>query len=456
MTVINESWIRHLPSGFRKRLHGRVQLQKILSNIVWLSMDRVLRLGITAVVGVWMARYLGPEQFGLLNYAAAFVALFTPLATLGLDSILVRDILGDDEATRHVTLGTAFAMRCAGSVAGALGATALISFTRPGDQFTLVLVLLSALGMFALAFDVIDLWFQSQVKVKFAVYAKNGAFLVMSAVRVALLLMRAPLIAFAAATLAELLLGAAALVYMYHRRGQHMRTWRVRVDRALLFLHDGWPLAFATLGTILYMRIGQVMLGDILTDREVGEYSVAIRLAEAWYFLPVAITASVFPSILAAKRTDAVQYARRMKILYGALSAIALAVAIPTSFFAQAIVTVLFGAQYAAGGPVLAIYVWASLPVFLGIASSQYLIAENRTGVALFRTITGSVVNIVLNLALIPQFGTTGAAVAALIAYTIATFSFGVVPNLRGHLALMARSLNPHFLLAELRKATGH
>jgi PST family polysaccharide transporter len=456
MTVTNESWIRHLPSGFRARLHGRVQLQKILSNIIWLSLDKVLRLGITAVIGVWMARYLGPEQFGLLNYAAAFVALFTPLATLGLDSILVRDILGNDDAARHVTLGTAFAMRCAGSAVGALCATILITWIRPGDPLTLVLVVLSAFGMFALAFDVIDSWFQSQVKVKFAVYAKNGAFLVMSAVRVVLLLMHAPLVTFAAATLAELLLGSAALVVMYHRRGQHMRVWRVRIDRALQFLHDSWPLAFATLGTILYMRIGQVMLGGILTVREVGEYSVALRLAEAWYFLPVAITASVFPSILVAKRADSVQYARRMQILYGSLSAISLIVAIPTSFFAHTIIAVVFGPQYAAAGPVLAIYVWASLPVFLGIASGQYLIAENRTQVALFRTITGSVVNIVLNLVLIPRYGTTGAAVAALIAYTIATFSFAVVGDLRAHLGLMARSVNPRFLLTELRKATGN
>ncbi|MEW6511322.1 MAG: flippase [Bacteroidota bacterium] len=455
MTVTNEGWIRHLPPAIRERLHGRAQLQRILSNIVWLSLDKVLRLILTAVIGIWVTRYLGPVQFGLLNYAAAFVALFTPLATLGLDSIVIRDILGEDEEARRTSLGTAFAMRTAGAAVGAVCAFLLVTVVRPGDSLAATLVVLAGVGMFALAFDVIDLWFQSQVKAKFAVYAKNGAFLIMSGVRVILLVVGAPLVAFAWAVLAEALIGATALLIVYRRKGQHLRAWRVRLARASQFLRDSWPLAFATLGTILYMRIGQVMLGNILSDREVGEYSVAVRLAEAWYFLPVAITASVFPSVLSARRTDRVQYARRMQVLYGGLSVISIAVAIPTSFLARTVVVLLFGPQYADAGPALAVYVWASLPVFLGIASNQYLIAENRTRVALWRTVTGSVVNIILNMLLIPLWGILGAAVAALIAYSLATFSFAVVPDLRSHVLLMVRSVNPRFLYAEMRKAAG-
>jgi len=456
MTGPNESWIDKLPSWARARLSGRHMLQKILSNIIWLSADKVLRLGISAVIGIWMARYLGPDQFGLLSYAAAFVALFTPLATLGIDTILVRDLIGEDDADRRISMGTAFAMRIAGSTLGAIGATILIVAIRPGEQVVMILVILSALGMYAIAFDIIDLWFQSQVKAKFAVYAKNGAFIAVSAVRVALLLLHAPLMAFAWATLAELLLGAAALVFMYHRKGLRLTTWQVRIERSVRFLSDSWPLTFTVMGTILYMRLGQVMLGNIMTDREVGEYSVGVRLAEAWYFLPVAISSSVFPSILSARRTDAIQYARRLKILYGSLATIAVLVAIPTSFLSHQIIIVLFGEEYAAAGTVLALYVWGSLPVFLGVASNQYLIAENRTQIMLFRTMLGFAVNIGLNYLLIPLLGTAGAAVAALISYTVATFAFALVPDMRGHLLLMAGSLSPRFLLGEVRKVIRH
>lgn len=455
MNGVNERWIQHLPLFLHEKLDNRVQLQKILSNIIWLSLDKVVRLGLGAVVGIWMARYLGPAGFGILNYAAAFAALFSPLATLGLDSIVVRDILIQDPSERHVTLGTAFTMRFLGATLGAAAATAIIMGLRPDDGLAISLVALSGIALTAQAFDVIDLWFQSQVKAKFAVYAKITAFLTLTGCRILLLVLRAPVIAFAWATLAEGLLGAAALAFMYRRKGEHFRFWKVRFDRARVFLRDSWSLAFANLAVIMYMRIGQVMLGSMMGDRGVGIYSVAVRLAEAWYFIPTAIASSVFPSILKAKRENEGLYKQRMQILYGTLSAVSLVVAVVTSFFSGAFIRVLFGAQYIESGPILAIYIWASVPVFLTTASNQYLIAENKTQVALFRTVAGSVVNVVLNLVLIPRFGTTGAATAALISYTVATLSMGISRELRAHMLLMGRALNPRWLYRALRETSG-
>jgi polysaccharide transporter, PST family len=454
MSGTNEAWTNLLPETFRGRLHGRVQLQKILSNIVWLSLDKVVRLALGAVVGIWMARELGPAQFGILNYAIAFAALFAPLASLGLDSIVVRDILIQDPSERGLTLGTAFTMRLAGGILGAATATATIVLFRPSDGLAIALVALSGIALSALAFDVIDLWFQSQVKAKFAIYAKNAAFLLLTGVRLVLLFHHAPVIAFGWAALGEAFLSAAALAAVYWWRGGRFREWTVRFDRARTFLLDSWPLAFANLAAILYMRIGQVMLGSMLGDRDVGIYSVAVRLAEAWYFIPVAIVASVYPAILKAKRESEEHYLRQLRLLYGVLNIVSLPVAAVTSFVSSALIRVLFGVQYIEAGPVLAVYVWASLPVFLTIASNQYLIAENRTRVALFRTLAGSVVNILLNLVLIPRFGTTGAAVAALTAYSVAALSMGVTKDLRAHLLMMVGTLNPRWIISELRRLT--
>jgi PST family polysaccharide transporter len=451
MNAANQSWTNLLPPSFRERLHGRIQLQKILSNIIWLSLDKFLRLGVGAVVGVWIARYLGPAQFGILNYTIAFVALFSPLGSLGVESILVRDVLSEDDARRKLSLGTAFALRCAGSLAGAILACSLIGVFRPGNSLAFGLVAIAGAGLVVQSFDVIDLWFQSQVRAKFAVYAKNAAFLILSITRVGLLVAKMPLITFAWATLAESTLGAAGLVLMYRRTGEHLRRWRASMPRAGRFLKDSWPLAFANLATILYMRIGQVMLGNILSDREVGVYSVAIRLAEMWYFIPMSIASSVFPSVIKAKREDAALYGKRLEMFYSMMSMISLSVAAVTFLFADTIITVIFGAEYVDAGPVLSVYIWASVPVFLNIASSQHLIADNRTSVALYRTLAGAATNILLNIVLIPKYGVIGAAVAALLSYCVTTFCIAVVPDLRDQVRMMLRSLNPILVLRLLR-----
>ena len=76
----------------RQNVEGRGNLQKLIGNTGWLFADRILRLGVGLWVGIWTARYLGPEQFGLFNYSIAFVALFSVFATLGLDGIVVDSI----------------------------------------------------------------------------------------------------------------------------------------------------------------------------------------------------------------------------------------------------------------------------------------------------------------------------------------------------------------------------
>jgi len=438
----NESWTNLLPDSIRERLHGRSQLQKILSNIVWLSLDKVLRLGIGAVLGIWIARYLGPEQFGLLNYAAAFVVLFSPLSSLGLDTIVIRDILREDEERVRVSLGTAFALRlAAGVVAGAL-AIAAISIVRPDDAMTRALALLSAFALVVQALDVIDYWFQSQIKSKYVVYARNAAFLLTSAARIVLLIVHAPLIAFAWTVLVEIVLGAIGLLIAYRVKRQNLFRWRVDLSRARTLLRDSWPLAFASLAIILYMRIGQVMVGDYLGNAAAGTYSVALRIAEVWFFLPLAISSSVFPAILKAKAEDEQVYQFRLQRFYDIMGAISLSASVIISLCAGPIVSLLFGRQYADAGPVLAVYIWAGIPVFLGVASNQFLLAEGLMKISLYRTLMGGTASVLLNMVFIPRFGVIGAAIASVISYSVSVFSLILFKNMSGNVRMMLRSLN--------------
>jgi PST family polysaccharide transporter len=290
--------------------------------------------------------------------------------------------------------------------------------------------------------DVIDYWFQSIIKSKYTVYARNTAFLIATAIRGVLLYMHAPLVTFAWAAFAEIVLGAIGLVIVYRVKGHTPLEWRGRLDRAKLFLRDCWPLAFASIAVTLYMRIGQVMVGDMLGNAANGAYSVALRLAEVWYFIPTALSASVFPALVKARKENLQNYQTRLQQLYDIMSAISISVAVITSMIANWAVRVLFGAQYAEAGPILSIYIWASVPVFLGVASSQYLVAEGYTRLSMVRTVIGAVINVLLNLLLIPRFGTIGAAMATLGAQVSSVFSIVLDRDTRGQFVSMVRSLN--------------
>ncbi len=267
----------------RDRVTGRENLQKLIGNTGWLFADRILRIGIGLVVGVWIARYLGPDRYGLFNYAGAFVALFSIFATLGLDGIVVRELVQDPNRKDEI-LGTAFALKLAGSGVTLVVAVTGILLLRPAETLVHWLVAIIAAGTIVQSLDTIDLWFQARVESRFSVYARSSAFLLVSALKVFLILKNAPLIAFAWAGAIELLLGSAGLVLAYRINGQRPFAWKVSGQRIRRTLKECWPLALSGVAVMLYMKIDQVMLGQMLGNKAVGVYSAAIRISEVWLF----------------------------------------------------------------------------------------------------------------------------------------------------------------------------
>lgn len=416
---MDKFWIKYLPKGLRAKIEGRQYLQNVVTNTGWQLADRVARMAVGLVVGVWLARYLGPEQFGLFNYALAFVALFSPLASLGLEDIVVRNIVRDPEC-KEETLGTAFVLALAGgivSLAVALGAVRLL---RPDDPLSHLLVAIIATGAVFQSFDIIETWFHSQVRAKYAVLAKSGAFFACSALKVLLIVTGQPLVAFAWVSLAEIALAAAGLIIAYLSQQNRLRAWRYRWQSAAALLRDSWPLLFSGLVIIVYMRIDQVMLGDMAGSGEVGIYSVAVRLAEVWMFLPMAIFWSVYPAIVEAGQTSDALMHDRLQQLYNLMVLLAYAVAVPTTLLADWLVGTLFGEVYVRAGLMLIVLVWANVFTSLDIARSAYLSSMNWTRLHFITVLLGAALNIALNLVLIPRFGGTGAAFASLAAYWLA------------------------------------
>ncbi|HEY9612925.1 flippase [Allocoleopsis sp.] len=396
-------------------------LRKVINNIGWLLTERVLRMAIGFFVLAWMARYLGANNFGLLNYAIAFYSMFSVITQLGLNQIVVRDLVSEPSFKDEI-LGTAFFLRLASGIAAFLLAIASIFLLRPNDPLGRTLVVIISASSLVQEFNVTDFWFQSQVKSKYAVWARNIAFIILTFVRISLIQTQASVIAFGWVVLAETIVTAIGLLIAYQGTGQKIQAWRGNWQRAQRMLKVSWPLIFSNIAIIIYLYVDQVMLGQLADNKAVGIYAVAVRLSEVWPFTATAIVTSVAPSIIEAKKVSEKLYYERIQRLCNLLALIVYAIAIPLTFLSTPLVVLVFGQQYAPAGLILSIHIWSSLFVFLGYVKEVWIATEELTGYSLAASITGAVVNLVLNILLIPKYQGIGAAIATVISYGCADY----------------------------------
>lgn len=425
-------WLKYLPGVLRTRFSGRHEAQAIIGNSSWLVADKLLRMIIGLPIGIWMARYLGPALFGQLSYALAFVAMFGAIASVGLDGIVVRELVRRPAKADEI-LGTAFALKLlAGTVAFAL-AIVVVRVTGSPDPATFWLVAVIAAGLVFQSFDVIDFWFQSQVQSRFIVRARMIAFLLSSVARVLLILNHGSLLSFALVSLAEIAVAAGLMMAAYQARHLRLSGFYARSDTARRLLRESWPLLLSGIAVMLYMRIDMVMLQEMTDARQVGIYAAATKLSEFWYALPMILSSSVFPAILRSHGRDPRAYLQGLRRLYFLFAWLAIGISLPLSLNADWLITTLYGNAYSPAGPVLAVHMWASVAVFLGIASSQHLLAENLQVISFYRTAIGLICNILLNLVLIPRYQALGAAIATVASYFVATFSLVFFKPTRTH-----------------------
>lgn len=412
---------------------------KYVKNTGWLMFGKVLSM----VIGFVIARYLGATLFGELSFADAFTTIIAAVGALGLDSFIIREIINEPDK-RDEILGTSLLMRLAVNLL-------LIPLTvgiyllfhrfadKPGDPLTWIVLILS-LASFFKSFNVIDSYFQSQVASRYVVKIQNLCVLLSAMIKIVLVGLHLPLIYFALSLSFDSLMLAAGLIYIYQKRGYTLISWTFSRDRARGLLKKSFPLILSAVMITIYMKIDQVMLKDV-GSTEVGIYSAAAKISEAWYFIPMAIVTSVFPAIIHARKTDQERYFKRLGNLYDLLVFISLPVAVLISFSGPFIIQLLYSDAYQGAGEMLSVHIWSGVFVFLGSASSQYLLAEGYTVISFQRTALGALVNILLNLWLIPRYGGMGASVATLVACFVSTFYLLIIPRTRQQGLMMLKSL---------------
>jgi O-antigen/teichoic acid export membrane protein len=423
--------------------------KKYFANTSWLFLERILRILISFVVTIFVVRYLGPKDFGLYSYVISFAWLFASFSSLGLESISTREVVKYPDRKDEIN-GTVFFLRLAGGIV-AFVLTGVTLAIIGEETYTSVLILIFSASFIFQAFTAIEYYFRGLVKAKYNAYALFVSVIISSSLKVIFILLKAPLIYFVMAASFEFVVLAIGLVIVYRYNKLSIFSWKYSKKLATSLLKDSWPLALSGVVVMIYMRIDQVMIKNMMDEEAVGYYAAAVRLCEAWYFIPVTLCNAIFPAIVNAKNVGLDFYNNRMQKLYDLLTWLAIGIAIPVTIFSSLIIQILFGNEFASAAPVLTIYIWAGVAVFLGVASSQYLINENFTKLSFFRTSVGMVLNVILNFILIPLYGILGSAIATLISYTVSTFSIVASKEGRFQTLMMLKSLSPTTLLNYFR-----
>jgi O-antigen/teichoic acid export membrane protein len=401
--------------------------KRYFANTSWLMGHRILSMIVALFVGVYVARYLGPERFGLLSYAMSFVGLFTALATLGLDGIMVRELVKTPER-RDELLGTAFWLKAGGAILMWIGIAAAIPFTH-NDTQTNILIAIIAFGVIFQAFSVIDFNYQAEVKSKYVVYAHLASLIISSVIKLILVWLSAPLVWFACVFLLDAVILAVGMTAMYLKNTGKVWYWKWRWQTARVLLKDSWPLILSGMVISIYMKIDQVMIKEMLGAEQVGHYAAAVRLSEAWYFIPMAITSSVFPAIINAKKQSEELYYQRLQKLYDLMVWLAVVIALPTTFLAPWVIRVLYGEAFSPAAGVLSIHIWAGVFVSVGLVSGKYMLIQNLQKTVFIFTVIGALINIGLNSILIESYGVIGSALATFFSYIFVNYLILISSN---------------------------
>ena len=432
---------RFIPGFVQSHLAGRTVVQRVLGNSGWMFADQLWRMFLSLAVGVWVARYLGPSQFGQLSYALAFVALASPLAGLGLSGLLVRDFVRDRGAAGEM-LGTAAMLKGAAGLCVLVGCVASAwVLDRAGSQ-SLWLVMAVASGPFFQGLDSLDAWLQAEDRYLDSSVAKTAAATIVAVTKVGLVLAHAPLLAFAVTGVLEAALCGLGWWVAWRRGAAGTSRWRWSTVRARAWLGEAWPLIVSGVAIQVQAQADQVLIGRLLPAEELGQYSAAIRLVAALAFVPMVLQAAAAPEIARAKVEGAAPYRLRLHRLYRAMMLGTVVLVAPLVLFPHLIVRLLLGRQFGGAAVLLPVLAFRLVLTGFGVARSLFIANEGLFRFSMISSVAGAGVSVALNFWLIPRWGLWGAIAASFVSLTITTFVVdAIVPSTRGNCRLMLRAL---------------
>lgn len=402
--------------------------RKYFWNTSWMFVDRVVRTGVVLLTSIYVARYLGDQLLGQLNYASGFVGLFGALTAMGLNEIVMRDLVKHPER-RDELLGTAALLKLCGASLLLVLATAG-SLVKDMGALTVAMVVIIAAAELFKPLMVIDFYFTANVKAKKSAQVGIVQTWLSAGFKLALIFMEAPLIWFAWASVVDMAVMSLGYLIAYHRDGMALRAWRYSRNMAKHLLRQSWPLLIYGLALLIQARIDQVMIFDLLkntvgeaqANAEVGQYSVALKMIDALGFLSVMIQQSVAPAITGAKVRNKALYEDRLVNQYRLMFLIFLITSVPLYFLAEPLIVLLYGEEFRPAGYLLSLFAIRLFFTNMGVAKTSFITNESLFKYALTTAVVGATLNITMNYFLIPEFKSVGAIWATIGSFLVSIF----------------------------------
>ena len=417
-------------SGFRK----------YFANTSWLLGERVLRMAVSLFVGIYVARYLGPERFGLLSYANSYVGIFTAIAILGLDGIVVRELVKSPDQ-RDTLLGTSFLLKVVGTLLMWVLILATLFFSN-NDSLTSSLIAIIAFGVLFQTFNVIDYNFQAEVKLKYVVHSQIVQLIVSSITKLVLIIKGLPLVWFAAVYSLDAIILAVGLAYAYSRNSGSIKKWKWNAKVALALLLDSWPLMFAYMSYLIYAKIDRIMIKEMLDEHNVGIYSAAYILYEAPLFISLMIAKSVYPILVQYYQDNKNRFFQLYSTLSSYLTLLSYLIVLFIFIFHEILIQITFGESFEESSKILMLLSFGMIPMFNAFLRSSYITISGNQKIILYTSLFSAMLNIVLNLLLIKAYGVIGAVYATVFTQTLSlivlNFAF---TNTRSIFFIQAKSL---------------
>lgn len=395
---------------------------KTVKNAGWLIFGKLAQMAISLVVGLLTARYLGPSNYGTINYATAYTAFFMAFCTLGINSVLVKEFIDNPDDEGEI-IGSSLLMRALSSLLSAGVIICLVSIVDAGDKTTIIVTALCSIGLIFNIFETFNYWFQSKLQSKVTAVATLIAYAITSAYKVVLLILGKSVEWFAFATVLDYFCLAVLLFACYKKNsGKRLSFSKTACKR---ILRQSVPFILPGLMVSIYGYADRFMLKHMLSKEAVGYYSTAAALCSMWCFVLSAIIDSLTPSIMKAHKTDKAHFEKLNKRLYAIVFYVSVGVSCIFCIFGDLIVFLLYGKQYMPSVSPLRAVTWYTAFSYLGVARNAWVVCENKQKYLKYIYISAAVCNVGLNFVFIPLWGATGAAIASLVTQIMTTM---VVP----------------------------
>ena len=427
-----------------------MKTKQVLKNARWIIICKIVQSVIQLVIGMISARYLGPSNYGLINYAASIVAFLMPVMKLGLNATLVNELL-DDRKKEGETIGTAITMNILSSLLCMVGVAAFCFMANPGETETIIVCILYSTSIFFAALEMMQYWFQYKLLSKYSSLSMLGAYVVVSLYKVFLLVTGKSIYWFAVSHSIEYGIIGILLIVLYLKIGEQKFSFSWQAARRMLDCSKHYIVS--GLMVVIFQNTDHIMLTMMSGKAENGYYSAAITCAGVAQFVYLAITDSFRPLILAAKKEESSGYEYNLSRLYSIIIYLALAQSVVFTLFAPLIIHILYGADYTASVSVLKILVWYCAFSYMGTIRNIWILAEGKQKILPWINLSGAVFNVLLNAVLIPFWGACGAAFASLMTQIFANLILGfIIKPLRQNNRIMLKGINPRFFVTEIGK----